>query len=129
MAATYTAGSTSGKDLVRLLIADTDTANALLSDEELTALLSVFADNHYYAAARALEIIAISETLVLKKISILKGDLSTDGPAVAKALRDAAKVLREEGASQSDSFAIIELNVDPWTHAELVRNQALRSLE
>ncbi len=54
MTATYTVGSETDRDALRLLIRDTDIPdNALFQDEELDVFLATEA-NVYYAAARAL---------------------------------------------------------------------------
>lgn len=45
-------------------------------------------------AASALDAIATSQAIILKKIQLL--DLQTDGPALAKALRDHAETLRKQ---------------------------------
>lgn len=81
---------------VRLLTTDLDEASPLLTDAQITALLGMEGQSVKRAAAAALETIATSEALVAKKISTQ--DLSTDGPAVAKELRDRAKTLREQAA-------------------------------
>ncbi len=77
---------------VRLLIADVDTTDQLLSDAQLEGYLSLNDASVRRAAADALEAIATSETLVSKRIRTQ--DLSTDGPAVAKSLREQAATLR-----------------------------------
>lgn len=126
MAATYTAGDGSDKNRVRLLIADTNvTAGVfLLQDEEITDLLAM-ESNLWLAAAMALELIAASEVLVLKKIRLLNGDLSTDGPAVANALRAIAKGYRERGGGEDGGFEIIELGVTAHARATMRHNAAL----
>lgn len=86
---------------VRLLAADTDEANLLLSDEQITAFLSLEVGVKR-AAAAALETIARSETLIAKKISTQ--DLSTDGPAVAAELRASAKALRDQAQKDEDDL-------------------------
>lgn len=95
---------------VRLLAADTDEANLLLTDEQVTALLGLEGDNVKRAAAAALETIARSEALISKKITTQ--DLSTDGPAVAKALLDSATALR--GQADSDDYGLDVVDFDPW---------------
>lgn len=126
MAATYTAGDGSDKNRVRLLIADTDvTAGVfLLQDEEILDLL-VLESNIYLAAAAALEIVAASEVLVSKKIRMLSGDLTTDGPAVAKSLREIAQGYRERGGAETGGFEIIELGTTPHARATMRHNAAL----
>lgn len=90
MSFTYDVATAAGQ--VRLLIPDTDPDNHLLEDAEITALLALEASDVRRAAATALELIASSEALVSKKIRTQ--DLSTDGPAVARELRERAAQLR-----------------------------------
>lgn len=87
---------------VRLLISDTsdDPATQVLSDAEITALLGMYSGDQRLAAARALVVIATSETLLSKKIQTQ--DLTTDGPAVATALLAQAKDLRDEVQRDKD---------------------------
>jgi len=85
---------------VRLLIADTDPDNELLTDEQIEGFLSIENDRIKRAAASALDAIAASEVLVSKKIRTL--DLQTDGPAVAAELRAQAKQLRDQDDQDGD---------------------------
>lgn len=73
----------------------------LLGDELIGRLLSREPDPRL-AAARALEIVATSTTLVSKKIRTQ--DLQTDGPAVAAELRSQAAALRAEVAGEDDGW-------------------------
>lgn len=97
---------------VRLLIADTDEDNLLLSDEQIDAFLAM-APRVKRAAAQALDAIASSEVLISKKIRTQ--DLQTDGPAVAAELRAQAKALREQDDEDQDGepWAIDVINFDP----------------
>lgn len=91
---------------VRLLIADLDDP-PLFSDADIEEFLTLEGGYVRLAAATALDTIAVSETLVSKRIRTL--DLQTDGPAVAKALHDQAKSLREQHASAlEDSDSVFE---------------------
>lgn len=54
MTATYTPGSSSSRNTVRLLIGDTDTDNALLQDEEIDRCIAI-ESNTFQAAALALD--------------------------------------------------------------------------
>lgn len=98
---------------VRLLIADTDEDNFLLSEGQITAFLSIESSRVKRAAALALEAIATSEVLISKKIRTL--DLQTDGPAVAAELRAQAKQLRDQDDQDGDEgpWAIDVINFDP----------------
>lgn len=97
---------------VRLLISDVDEENLLLTDTQITALLTM-EGSVKRAAAQALDTIASSEALVSKKIRTL--DLQTDGPAVAAELRARAKDLRDQDdADNDDPWAVDVINFDPW---------------
>lgn len=85
--------------LVRLLIADLDETNPLFTDGQILSFLAMESDSVKRAAAMGLDTIARSELLLSKKFSTQ--DLSVDGPAVAKELRESAKALREQ-AVQAD---------------------------
>lgn len=93
-AAPITRDLTTAVGQVRLLTTDVDEAFPLHTDAEIGAFLTIEGSNVKRAAAAQLEAIATSETLVSKKITTQ--DLSTDGPAVAKDLRERAKLLRDQ---------------------------------
>jgi hypothetical protein len=97
--------------LVRLLATDVDEDAPLFTDAQITAFLTLEAQDTRLAAAQALDTIASSEVLVSKKIRTQ--DLATDGPAVAAELRARAAELRRQsdtgqGATDDDAdFAIV----------------------
>ena len=94
-------------DYVRDLIADHG-ADPLLSNEMIERLLTNERDP-LLAAARALDMIAVSEVLVSKKIRTQ--DLQTDGPAIAAELRSLARQYRDEYDNLDaawDGFDIVE---------------------
>lgn len=93
MTATYNFG-TGNSDTVRLLISDTDTENAIFADSEISNFLTLEDSDVRMAAAMALETMASREALIQKRIRLM--DLQTDGPSVAKELRERAKTLREQ---------------------------------
>lgn len=78
---------------VRLKISDLDEENPVFTDQVIAGYLDLNDGNVSYASADALEAIALSELLLAKKIRTQ--DLSTDGPAVAKELRELAKRIRD----------------------------------
>lgn len=128
-AATYEVGSDAGK--VRLLCQDTDVADPYFLDTEIDALLALEGGDVRLAAAQALDAIASSEALILKKIRQLGGALETDGPAVAKALREHATALRSQVADSilgdvAGLFDIAEVIYDPFGRREHLHNEALR---
>lgn len=98
MAATYDPQTPAGK--VRLLVNDTDTSDAIFDDGEIGVFLTMRDDDVFLAAATALRTIAGNEALVSKKIKLL--DLSTDGPAVAKALRELAAEYEAKADADAD---------------------------
>jgi len=124
----YDPESGAPKDQIRLLIGDTDQANAenrYFEDEEIDSFLAMANGNVYLATAQALDTLASTEALILKKISIL--DLSTDGPAVAAELRARATELRSQAYDGDDNLPDwAELVLDPHTFDERVSNQAER---
>lgn len=76
-----------------------------------------------FAAANCLDSIASSQALLLKRITLL--DLQTDGPALAKSLRDHAESLRS--ASQDEpGFAFIEQINDLFGYREKIIKDYLR---
>ncbi len=88
---------------VRLLITDTGSPpDRYFSDPEVESFLRMEEQDVRRAAAMALETMARNETLVQKRIRIL--DLQTDGPAVAKELRESAKGLREQADEEEGGF-------------------------
>jgi hypothetical protein len=108
MAFTYDPATDAGK--VRLIIKDTDTADTakqIFQDAEIDAFLELQDGDVKLAAAEALDTIASSQTLTLKKLKL--GDIGTDGPAVAASLRNHAASLRAQVADSGDAFAIVDL--------------------
>ncbi len=100
---------------VRLLIGDTDNLNYILSDVEVGLFVTNSPADTRMAAAAALDTIANVEALLSKKI--VTQDLSTDGPAVAKALRDGAALLRAqvraEKADVEDAYGFQVVDLQP----------------
>jgi len=125
MSVTYNPNSEVGR--VRLLITDTDIENPIFSDEEIEQFLNLTSVDSEtdvrLAAALGLETMAASEAYVQKKLSML--DLSTDGPAVAKSLREAAMKLREQ-VENEPAFGWAEMSLNPTVTYEIIRNNALR---
>jgi hypothetical protein len=86
---------------VRLLIADVDETDLVLSDEQVAAFLSLEGDVVKLAAAAALEAIATSEVLVSKVIRTQ--DLATDGAKVSAELRARATGLRQQAVLDDEN--------------------------
>lgn len=101
---TYDISKGEDKDKVRLLISDVgggDGKSFLYSDEEILIFLSLASEgNIRLAAAQAVRSIAGNEAQVLKRITFL--ELSTDGPAVAKALITLAEKFEDEADDDYD---------------------------
>lgn len=100
---------------VRLLATDLDEVDPLFSDDQITAFLAMEAGVKR-AAALALETIAVSEALIGKKIRTGDG-LSTDGPAVAKELRERARALRGQADVEDgdpDDYGLEIVDYDPY---------------
>lgn len=121
---TFTYDPSSDLGTVRLLCTDTDVANPIFSDEEITAFLTLQGGSVRYAAASALDCIATSHVLVMKVIRLL--DLTTDGAKVAVALRTQAQALREED-DQDGSFDIAEQVLDPFSARDRLWKEWQRS--
>lgn len=99
---------------VRLIIGDTNVDDPDFGDDELRGFLAIARDSVLRAAADALDAIATNEALLSKKISTQ--DRSSDGPAVADALRKHATALRqradEEDAMDNDEPFFMAFNLD-----------------
>lgn len=124
---TYTYDPTSSVGKMRLILSDKDEQNVFFQDEELQAFLTMAGDVRR-AAADALDAMASNQAMVLKVIRTL--NLSTDGAATARALREHAKTLREQAdvaeAGDDGLFEIAEFAGDVFTRRERVWNEVLR---
>lgn len=120
MAATYDISSTQGK--VRLKISDvggTTGDEFIFQDDEIQAFLDMAGGNIALAAASALRTIATNEALVQKRIKFL--ELSTDGSAIAKELRELAATFAEEaetGGDDEDWDPIVEMPTTAFARRE-----------
>jgi hypothetical protein len=117
----YDLATTVGK--IRLLIFDKDEASYIFTDGELTEFYSLEDSSIFCAAALALESIASNEAYVQKRIKIL--DITTDGPAVAKALLERAKILREKAAEADWDIDWAEMAVSDFAYREMVEKERL----
>jgi hypothetical protein len=103
---------------------------SILSDADITSLLSLEGSNVKLAAAQGLDIIASSEALVQKRITLL--DIKTDGPAEARALREHAKALRqqvEDGFDPTGEGLVdyAEMGLSPFGDRQRWWNEYLRT--
>lgn len=100
-----------------------------MSDEELTAIIGM-ESGLKLAAATALEVMATKHASIMQKIRTL--DLQTDGPAVARALLERAKQIREEVATAEleagDGFEIIEMMFNDQQRADYLWSQWLKNV-
>ena len=113
MPATYDVTTDAGR--VRLLCGDTVTAGALFQDNEIEAFLALGDGDVLLAAAQALDVMAANQAMVLKVIT--QNSVSTNGAAVAAALRAQAKALREQAEAGA---AGIDADDALWDWAETV---------
>lgn len=101
----------------------------LLSDAQITEIMDLLSvewpDRTQFirlTAADCLDIIASNEAMIQKKMRLL--DMDTDGPAIAKSLREHAKALREQvrlADKQDESdFDIIEMVYDEDSFLEKI---------
>lgn len=123
MTATYAPSSSSNMNRVRLIIFDTDvTENAIFQDEEINAFLDIQGDDVLLGAAMALDTMASRESMIQKVIRLM--DLQTNGPAVAKDLRDHAKMLREQ--TEIGAVDVAEFVNNTFQHRERLWKQKQR---
>lgn len=94
--------SASAADMVRFLLGDTDTANVLLTDSEITALLTIHSDEPYAAAIAAAKSLAARYA---RRVDKRVGDLSISWSQVSKNFRDLAVQLSNQHLSISDALA------------------------
>ena len=130
----FTYDITTDRGRVRLLCTDTDVAGGApaqyFQDDEIDFFLTAMSGSVLRAAAIALLTIAAQEVLLMKRIRLL--DLSTDGPAEARALRELADVYQEkatlaEAADAGGTFDYAEMVTDEFTAEERRNKEYLRS--
>lgn len=118
---------------VRALIPDLDETDLLFKDTELAAYLALAEGSTdrikvLRAAALAVDVLARSEALLLKVLSVSGvGTTTTDGSKLAAELRQHATQLRAE-ADQGGDFEVAEVVTTPWAARQRVRNEGLRDL-
>lgn len=97
--------------------------HVLLLDSTIQALIDLEADSSdsmKIPAAQCLDAIASSQALIQKKMKML--DFETDGPALAKALRDHAAALRDQvyGDEVESTFDVAEEIYDEPSRREKI---------
>ena len=123
MTVTYDIGTDVGK--VRLKIGDTDTDNAILSDEEIEYFLDVRDGNINLASADALEAIAASDSFLAKVQRI--GSYTEDLKSLADSIRKTAMLLRDQ-EEETPVVGFAEIAQTDFTARQIVINEALRNL-
>ncbi len=132
MTATYDVSTNAGQ--VRLLCGDTVTTDACFQDAEISAFLAMYDGDVLMAAALALDTMAATQAMILKVIT--QNGVSTNGAAVAGALREQAAVLRRQAAELGDGTADDALwdsaetvgISDPFAWRERVASQGMRGV-
>lgn len=121
MSFTYNISDNIGK--VRSLIGDVVSASALLSDEEISAFLSMKSNDYFGAAALACRRIASSKALIAKRRTA--GNFSEDTTGIYKAYLDMAK--EYESVSQSvPAEAQSEEILTDFNYNEILQQRILR---
>lgn len=126
---TFTYDVTTDIGKMRMLIPDRVDADAVFTDEEIAAYLSMNDSNIRRAAADALETIASDEAMTLKVVSTL--DLSTNGASTSDAILARAKLLRQQAddadaGEEGGSLDYAEMDLNAFTRRERVWKQAQR---
>ncbi len=126
LTATYTPGGTD-KDLVRLIIRDTDMTSPSFQDEEIQALLTIALGNDpRWAAAEALDTLASQIAATTQAVKVL--DLYTRGDLVGAELRARANKLREQYEQDPEAFDYAEMPDGDMAQRERLFNEFLRHL-
>ena len=107
---------------MRIITGDKYEEALFMEDEEVEVFLDLY-DDIRMAAAEMLQSMASMEAVIQKQITHL--DLSTNGPAVAKALREHAQRLRDEVESEP-AEAVAEQIHNDFSFREFIWNEALR---
>lgn len=128
MPATYDIKTEQGK--VRLLISDIggkDGKQFIFEDDEIQMFLDERGGVPKLAAADALRTVAGNEAQVQKRITFL--ELKTDGPAVAKELRELAdsleKAYRDATSEDEDNMEIADMNTGGLSEQGLIDRRVL----
>jgi len=116
---------------VRVLLGDTVATDVTMgigeylyfSDDEIEAFLSLYGDNVKLAAARAMEVIASSQALLLKSWS--SDDLTVNGDRIAESLRKIAAQLRAEAIAEESAeyFNLVKMYVNGAQHSDFAEGE------
>lgn len=125
----YTYDVTTDVGKVRALTRDTrGPTTYFFEDAEIEFYLDLNDDSVRRAAAEMLDVWASDEAMVTKAVTLL--DIATNGPAVAKSLREHANRLRDlaDKAELEDDagFDIAEMALGPFSLREQITNEGLK---
>jgi len=129
---TFTFDLSTDRGKVRLIIDDTDETYEFFSDAKIDAFITMAGDLDgdvvRNAAADALDTWATNQALVLKKVTLL--DVEVDGPAVSKAMREHAALLRKQAVTMSSDagFEVAEMALGHFSWVEQVTNEAIEDV-
>ncbi|MTI82588.1 MAG: hypothetical protein FH756_01555 [Firmicutes bacterium] len=119
----FTTDPTTDVGKIRVITGDKYEEAAFHDDEEIQVFLDLYDDDLKLAAAAVLDSMASNEAVIQKQIKLL--DLSTNGPAVAKALREHAAELRRQ-VDEEPAFDVAEQVFDMFGAREKILKDALR---
>jgi hypothetical protein len=122
MSFSYSAGTATNLNRVRLKIQDTDSSNAFFADEEINDILAMVENDLNEAVAQCFLIIAGNRAKLAKYKSA--GRYSEDLRSLAKDLREQAKLVREMGILPTSEVA--EQTFDTRTEDEFIDKENLR---
>lgn len=121
MSYTYVLSTNVGK--IRNLIGDNVEASALLTDEEITSLLSLRDSDIFLTAALALRRIAASKVLVARRRKA--GNFDEDTKDLIKNYLEVAKQY-EQMANEIPADAQVEIIYDNFSYNNIINNRAYR---
>jgi hypothetical protein len=133
---------------VRLLVADTDEANPIFSDEEITAFMAlasnVWQSSQFYSAAGGQAVLPSPPTNYLRAAALALDSLASNKSRLQgvielldvklSSIKDVALQLRAQAQSYRDTddnsgaFVIIEQVNNAWSFQQRFWNQAARQL-
>jgi len=124
MSFTFDTSTNIGK--VRTLIGDTDSANVILTDEEIQVFLDLRINDIYLSSADALRRMAADKAILEKKIKA--GNYEEDPRGMSKTLRELAQTY-EETAANAPAEAFTETVLTDFNYRTIVGDRALRGEE
>lgn len=122
MAFTYDTSTSLGK--VRNMIGDATDTGHILEDADINSFITIADSDLYRAAALCLYRIAASKALLAKKKTA--GNYSEDLTAIAKEVREAAKIY-DDMSKSVPAEAQAEVFYTDFNYNEILKNKALRN--